>query len=89
MKGDASSTRLVTTMSGTAMRSRGRVPTQYFTQKSPARPGGRAQEPRILPSRRHRGKTKRAAIAATTKPASPRFRNETTLMRRKETCSPV
>ncbi len=43
----------------------------------------------MRPSSDMAGKTKRAAMAATTKPARPRFRNDTTLMRKKETRSPV
>ncbi len=82
--------RFVATMRGTASATRGRVPTQYFDQKRVRTSMGEERSSHIIrPSRDMAGKTKRAAMAATTKPARPRLRNETTLMRKKETCSPV
>ncbi len=90
MKGDASRTRFVPTISGRATRSSGIVPTQYFDQKIVRTSTGEERRSHIMrPSIDIAGKTKRAAIAATTKPASPRLRKETTLMSRKDTCSPV
>ena len=90
MNGDASSTMFVPTMSGTATSRSGTVPTQYFDQKIVRTSRGEERISHIIrPSIDIAGKTKRAAIAATTKPASPRFRNDTALMSRKETCSPV
>ena len=68
-------------MSGSATRSSGIVPTQYFDQKIVRTSTGEDRMSHIMrPS---------IDIAATTKPASPRFRKATALMSRKETYSPV
>jgi hypothetical protein len=87
-RGETCRRRFVTTMRGRAMRRRGTVPTTYLVQKRVR--GSRGDERRsqvIRPSRDMAGKMKRAATAATTNPASPRFRNPTRCTRKKEISS--
>jgi hypothetical protein len=90
INGEAWRRMLVTTMSGRAIKRRGIVPTQYLARNRVRMSRGEERRSHIiLPSSDIPGKTKRAAMAATTKPASPRFRKEATLIRKKETSSPV
>ena len=78
MNGGACRIRLVVTPMVRASASSGSVPTQYLLQSMARRSSGlerRSQSWR--PSRETEGKMKRAAIAESTKPASPWLRNTT------------
>ena len=89
MNGVALRRTLVRTVMSSATTSSGRVPTQYFDQRSARRSSGELRSSHICrPSRLTAGKMKRAAMDASTKPARPRLRNETTDTRKNGTCSP-
>ncbi len=78
------------TVIATARTSSGATPIQYLVQSNRRRSSGEDRSSQsVRPSRLTAGNRKRAAMAASTKPASPRFRNETTLTSRKPTSSPV
>src|SRR5688500_12896431 len=81
---------LVPTVSATASTSSGVMPTQYYLHGSDRKSSGDdGSSHNVRPSRPTDGKMKRAATAASTNPASPRLRNETMLIIRKVSFSPL
>jgi hypothetical protein len=67
----------------------GTAPIQYFVQSRARRSkGDDLSSQKVRPSSETAGKTKRAAIAAITKPTSPMFRKLITFTRKKPTSSP-
>ena len=80
MKEETCSSTFVTPVSSSAITSSGTVPTQYLDHSSARRSSGLERSSHICrPSSDTAGKMNRAAIDASTNPASPRFRNDTRL----------
>ena len=80
MNEETSSNTFVMPVSSSASTSNGTVPTQYFDHSSALRSSGLERSNHICrPSSDTAGKMNRAAIDASTKPARPRFRNDTRL----------
>ena len=78
MNGVTSSSALVSPVRISPSTSKGTVPTQYLDHSNARRSSGEERSSHICrPSSETAGKMKRAAIEASTKPASPRFRNDT------------
>ena len=80
MNGVTSSSALVSPVRIRPRMSSGSVPTQYLDHSRARKSSGDERSSHIcLPSSETAGKMKRAAIEARTKPARPRFRNDTRL----------
>ena len=80
MNVETSSSAFVSPVSSRPSTSSGTVPTQYLDHSSARRSSGEERSSHICrPSSDTAGKMNRAAIDASTKPASPRFRNDTRL----------
>ncbi len=78
MNGVALRMTLVRIVMASASTSSGIVPTQYFDHSSARSSSGLERSSHICrPSRLTAGKMNRAAMDASTKPARPRFRNDT------------
>ena len=80
MNGRTCSSTLVSPVSSSASTSSGIVPTQYLDQSSARSSSGLERNSHICrPSSDTAGKMNRAAMAASTNPASPRFKNDTSV----------
>ena len=89
MNAPACSSQLVRTVITSAITSSGTVPVQYLLHSIAPGSSGLERSSHICrPSSETAGKMKRAATAASTKPARPRFRNEITMTRLKGIRSP-
>ena len=90
MNGDACSSTLVTPVISSASTSSGTVPVQYLLHISASRSSGLERSSQsCFPSSDTDGNTNRAAMAASTNPASPRFRKTTIVTSSTDTRSPV
>jgi hypothetical protein len=90
MNGLTSSIAFVRTVIVTARARSGMVPIQYLLQSIARGSSGLERSSHICrPSSETAGKTKRAATADSTNPASPRLRNETMVTSANGTRSPV
>ena len=80
MNGPTRNSTLVSPVRRSASTSRGTVPTQYLDHSSARRSSGLERSSHICrPSSETAGKMNRAAIEASTKPARPRFKNDTSV----------